>query len=371
VEFEKQPQTRNAARKITLRQFTEEFEKLRTGPRGERLKASSVKSAGYALRRFARMIGDNRLITEVRKLDAIQFFNHVREEGLSPASVNKLKRTLRAAFQVAVDPCRLLPANPFTEIRSDRVARANNRYVTPAEFAALLQACAGIPLDRRVWWQAFLTVAYTAGLRYSEIVNLTWSDLDFGHETIHVRPKQASSALLEWTPKSYQSRSVPVPIRTMELLLPLLEACPEGHNYVFLPARRLALIKAAQTRGAWNEGQAILNNVRREFGDIVLQAAKAEPSLGRKVDGEVLAGVSIHDLRRSAITNWSKKINLQTLRDLAGHSNISTTVEYYAEPTEDQRTLARMASERAVACDENDADRRAPKAPNGGKVTQK
>jgi len=37
----------------------------------------------------------------------------------------------------------------------------------------------------------------------------------------------------------------------------------------------------------------------------------------------------LHDLRRSAITNWAKKIPIQVVQQLAGHEDISTTRKYY------------------------------------------
>jgi len=37
----------------------------------------------------------------------------------------------------------------------------------------------------------------------------------------------------------------------------------------------------------------------------------------------------MHELRRSAITNWAKKLPIQVVQELAGHSGISTTRKYY------------------------------------------
>ena len=37
----------------------------------------------------------------------------------------------------------------------------------------------------------------------------------------------------------------------------------------------------------------------------------------------------LHDLRRSAITNWAKKLPIQVVQQLAGHSDISMTRKYY------------------------------------------
>jgi len=38
---------------------------------------------------------------------------------------------------------------------------------------------------------------------------------------------------------------------------------------------------------------------------------------------------TLHDLRRSAVTNWAKKLPIQVVQQLAGHSNMTTTREYY------------------------------------------
>lgn len=54
--------------------------------------------------------------------------------------------------------------------------------------------------------------------------------------------------------------------------------------------------------------------------------------------------VDNHDLRRSAVTNWSKVANMQTVMLMAGHSNIETTRRYYAATTDDQVARVREAS---------------------------
>jgi hypothetical protein len=38
---------------------------------------------------------------------------------------------------------------------------------------------------------------------------------------------------------------------------------------------------------------------------------------------------SIHDLRRSCITNWARKLPIHVVQYLAGHGDINTTKEYY------------------------------------------
>ena len=59
--------------------------------------------------------------------------------------------------------------------------------------------------------------------------------------------------------------------------------------------------------------------------------------------------ICLHDLRRSAVTNWSKVANIQTVMAMAGHSNIETTRRYYAATTMDQIDKVRQASEAALS----------------------
>jgi hypothetical protein len=69
--------------------------------------------------------------------DAARFFSALRQDGgtsLSPASVNKLKHTLKATFSLAVSPVGYIRENPFKAIKQDKVTDQPIRYVCPAEF---------------------------------------------------------------------------------------------------------------------------------------------------------------------------------------------------------------------------------------------
>ena len=86
-------------------------------------------------------------------------------------------------------------------IKPDRVTDKAIRFVTADEFAALLAACDAEV--NKIWWRTFLLVAYTAGLRFSELLNLVWSDCDFEGGVVHVTPKtdtkkRASSSRSIW-----------------------------------------------------------------------------------------------------------------------------------------------------------------------------
>lgn len=100
-------------------------------------------------------------------------------------------------------------------------------------------------------------------------------------------------------------------------------------------------------RTIWvGEAQAVLNDVARGFRRIVKVAGKTVASL---IDAEGKPTVSLHELRRTCLTTWSRCVSIQDVMRLAGHSSVTTTQKYYLATTEDQFRLAREAASAALA----------------------
>ncbi|MEE8170478.1 MAG: site-specific integrase, partial [Phycisphaerae bacterium] len=350
VDFDRFPSARKADRRITLGHFKDEFLTLRTGPRGHRMKIASIREAGHVLTRLVGFMGSDAPLAAISAADLKRFFASVspwytnRDRPLSEASINKMKRTLRAIFSTAVTD-QHLREHPMKAVRLSAGVRGTIRYITAVEFAALLTACDTFPADRRLWWRAFLHCAYTAGLRFHEIVHLTWADVNFENDAIRVSAKPDCADTIEWSPKNDRTRTIPVPNQTVTLLADMQATAAPGQGYVFIPPERLRAIKAAQRAGTWREGQAVLNNVRRAFGSLVGQASKYARSLS---DREGKPSICLHDFRRTCITNWTRGTTIQTVQKLAGHANAQTTLNYYASVTDDQLESARTAASKAV-----------------------
>jgi integrase len=109
---------------------------------------------------------------------------------LSPASVNKDLRHLKAALRVAVDWGYLTKVPRF---RMERVPKKLATYITGDHFAAIYHACAKarLPLDLPYpavdWWQALLTFAYMTGWRISDMLGFRREDLDLDAATAITR----------------------------------------------------------------------------------------------------------------------------------------------------------------------------------------
>ena len=89
----------------------------------------------------------------------------------------------------------------------------------------------------------------------------------------------------------------------------------EGHAYIFIFPKRFTRIKQRVKAGKWNSKSDILNNVNRDF-DVIRRRSGIDKC-------------TLHDLRRSAITNWAQHLPIQVDQQFAGHSDITTTRKYY------------------------------------------
>jgi integrase len=69
------------------------------------------------------------------------------------------------------------------------------------------------------------------------------------------------------------------------------------------------------SEGRWKAGQDLVNNMLRRFKTICRRAGVGQ--------------FTIHDLRRSCITNWARELPIRVVQQLAGHSDIKTTQQFY------------------------------------------
>ena len=190
-----------------------------------------------------------------------------------------------------------------------------------------------------LWWRAFLTVCYTSAVRLNEATHLTWSDVDFEEGSIRVIAKLERQGLAAWRPKDCDSRMIPIPERTMALLGRMHADAQPGSGFVFVSPARIEWIRQKREAGTWTEGQDVLNNVTKNFQ--------------RRARNGGVTDVTLHDLRRSCITHWARRLATPVVMRLAGHADISTTLRYYVSIG-----AADMAEARTVTADAMQVDAR-------------
>jgi len=104
-------------------------------------------------------------------------------KNFSNATVNRYKAAISVVFSYA---CRQygLPINPIKNIRSKPENNERIRFLSDDERARLFKAC-----KASQWSKLHLLVlmAITTGARKSELLNLTFSDIDFERQTAYVQ----------------------------------------------------------------------------------------------------------------------------------------------------------------------------------------
>ncbi len=293
--------------KVTLHEFRLEHEQVKKG----QVAYATLVDQNRALRFFENFIGGSALLSKIKPRQAEAFIAHRLSTVPSVSTVNKDIRTLKRIFNLAIEPRGYLPEgqNPFAKIKKRKTTENKVRYVEIEEYRALANEA------KDLWWNALISIAYGSGLRRNEILHLTWADVDFEIQQIYVNPKKETAKTVNWEPKDHEKRVVPMADETAKLLVNLQAQAKEGFPYIFISQKRLEKIRERQKIGKWTSRSEIINNLRKNFNAIRRRAGVTKCAL--------------HDLRRSAITNWAGYLPIQVVQQLAGHSDISTTRKYY------------------------------------------
>ena len=279
-------------------------------------------------------------------------------EGVEHSTVWKQISALRRVWYDA----RLEP-NPWANPKLRKLLRFEEKdwhWYTPADFAKLMVKCddwiaesTKPKADRRnkhdsqvhdsAKWRrrkGMVAVAYTAGLRLGEIGHLTWADVDFENEVVYVRSKKRTEETLDWTPKDYEKRVLPLAGLTREALERIRGDAEDGNPYVFIPAERYQHVMALAAAGKWREGRPILNNVLKDFH--------------RLCRGAKVTVCEFHSLRKSFCTNLlegaggGKPMEPHAVQKLMGHSSVETTIRCYSKVRKDAISVAREIVDRVA-----------------------
>ena len=163
------------------------------------------------------------------------------------------------------------------------------------------------------WLKVAVGLAGYAGLRSGEIRALQVRHVDFAERRIHV--ELAMSDDTETTTKSDDERWAPIP----EPLLPLLMEATRNKQ----PDARIVVSPRRKTPTRQN----LLNALRR-----------AQRRTG-------LAKWNIHSMRHGFCSHMTRnKVSIETVRRMAGHSNLATTARYLHADTDDIREAMELFS---------------------------
>jgi integrase len=270
---------------------------------------------------------------------------------LSDASREQIKRNCKCIFGTAVE-WQLLTKNPFKPLRLKRLPVKRWHRVTFKEYFALLEAAPTLRV------KVAYALLYTTGARMSEAFSLTWSDIDFENGRLLIANREGTAALPPFHIKDHESRRVPLPSHTIDLLTLWHGRAPESVPYILLTAERYERVKVKwqqlrKARLPWRN-RYMVNNVLRSF-KIHYKRAGIKP----------VGTLVIHTLRKSAGQNWADDLPMNVVKQLLGHSEIATTQKYYTMVDDDHEAKAARVIQQHL---ENETDVKSPYKPISAKI---
>jgi integrase len=226
-----------------------------------------------------------------------------RGETVSPATVNKDLRHLKAALAVA-EEWGYLDRAP--KVRMERAGRKLPRYVTGDHFAALYAACeharkpADVPnVAPADWWRALLVTGYMTGWRIGDMLGLRREDVDL----------DAGTAVIRWETEGNKGRRDEL-VKLHPVVIEHWRKVVVGFDPCVLP---------------WNHHRRTLDE---EW--LAIQQAAGIRLVCRKQHEhtEHCQAYGFHDLRRAFATMNADKLTPDALQALMRHKSYQTTQLY-------------------------------------------
>jgi integrase len=152
------------------------------------VRENTLREHEFAMNHFIEVIGNIDYL-KVTHSHGERFLQACQDKGNSVATAAKKLRHLKRLFQLAVDR-RQMDENPLRNVKKPKSPEQEVHTFTDDECARLIRAAREWKVGAPVPWDLLIIVSLATAMRRGELLNTTWSDIDFGAKTIKVTPKK-------------------------------------------------------------------------------------------------------------------------------------------------------------------------------------
>ena len=311
------------------------------------LRESTKSSYLYTYDHYVRDTFGKKRIADIKYSDVLQFYYYLLNEvKISLGTLDTVHCLLHPTFQLAVRD-EIIRNNPTDGVmkeisRESGKNRGIRHALTVEQQRAFMEYIANHPIYYH-WWPMF-TVLLGTGCRIGEALGLRWQDLDYDKRTINInhslsyyqKPESNKSVLRISKPKTEAGiRTIPMLDIVKDAFEMLYEEQLEnGFNETeidgmsgFIFCNRFGTVPNPQT-----VNHTIKRIANSYNADEVVRAKK------ERRDPIILPNFSCHHLRHTFCTRLCEnETNLKVIQSIMGHRNIETTMDIYAEATEEKK----------------------------------
>lgn len=341
IERDKSDGIKAEARYVTINELFDLWKQIKRG-----LKDNTFQNYQYMYNTFVRPEFGKKRISTLKKTDVKRFYNYLADErGLQASTIDSIHTVLHQVLDMAVDDSyiRNNPSNNvLKELKQSHVFKTEKRKALTRPQQDLLLDFLQRNHTYNHWYPIFAVMLGT-GLRVGEATGLRWCDIDLDKGMIdvnhtlvyycHRHEVEKNGCYFNVnTPKTETStRQVPMMDFVKEAFLKEKEyqkamsveckATVDGYtDFIFV--NRFGNV---QHQGTLNKA---IRRIIRDCNDEVLMKGEDDPVL--------LPHFSCHTLRHTFTTRMCEAgVNVKVIQDTLGHSDITTTLNIYADVTKE------------------------------------
>lgn len=310
------------------------------------LKPTTKSHYNYIYNHFIRDSFGRRRVSDIRYTDVKKYYySIIIEQKMKACTLENVHTLLHPSFQMAVRDG-VIRNNPtdgiMGEIKKSRVwDKGKRRSLTIPEQKAFMTFL----YESRdfMGWRSVVTILLGTGMRIGECLGLRWEDLDFNKRTISINHSMVYRNIDgEGSKRHISTPKTLAGTRTIPMLQEVYDAFLEEYQLQSITGFCRALVDGYSGFVFANAaGQlTIPEDVNRGIHRIHEAYNKEEIAKAKKEKREpfLLPDFSAHHLRHTFCTRFCEnETNLKVIQSIMGHSDITTTMDIYADVTEEKK----------------------------------
>lgn len=309
------------------------------------LRSTTHSNYLYTWNHYIRDNFGKKKIGTIKYSDVLYFYNYlISEKGLQISTLESVNCVLHPTFQLAVrdDIIRKNPSDgAFVEIKKRKGGRRKTRHaLTTDQQREFMRYVANNPIFY-VWYPLF-TVLLGTGCRIGEVIGLRWDDVDLDNRVISINhsltyyPRREETYVCEFRvslPKTQAGiRQIPIMDPVFEVLKEeFIRQTEEGfcNNIVDGMTNFIFTNRFGNPHNPAGINRAIkrIVDAHNAEEEILAKKKRREPIM--------IPRFSCHIFRHTFASRICENVtNVKVIQELMGHSDVSTTMNIYAEVNE-------------------------------------
>ena len=311
------------------------------------LRESTRSAYEYTYDHYVRDTFGRKRIAEIKYSDVLQFYYYLlNQKEISLGTLDSIHCLLHPTFQLAVRD-EIIRKNPTDGVmkeisRESGKNRGVRHALTVQQQRAFMEYIANHPIYFH-WWPMF-TILLGTGCRIGEALGLRWQDLDFenrvisiNHSLVYYQTRDSKKCMLRVSlPKTEAGiRTIPM-LDIVKDAFEMLHEEQEENGFNEIEIDGMTGFIFCNRFGGVPNPQTVNHTIKRILNqynaDEVVRAKK------ERREPIILPDFSCHHLRHTFCTRLCEhETNLKVIQAIMGHKNIETTMDIYAEATEEKK----------------------------------